>query len=78
MHVSCSKPAPAFEPQLLSQKGSLFFTRPTLFHYTLTPALLLPTPPPALPMRLPTPLLQLPTPLLPPRKPLLRRSKRLP
>jgi NADPH2:quinone reductase len=35
-----SGPAPAFEPGLLSAKGSLFFTRPTLFHYTRTPALL--------------------------------------
>jgi NADPH2:quinone reductase len=25
---------PAFEPSILSQKGSLFFTRPTLMHYT--------------------------------------------
>ena len=24
---------PAFDPQLLAQKGSLFFTRPTLVHY---------------------------------------------
>jgi NADPH2:quinone reductase len=37
---NASGPAPAFEPQLLSQKGSLFFTRPTLFHYTRTPQLL--------------------------------------
>jgi NADPH2:quinone reductase len=35
-----SGPAPEFNPQLLSLKGSLFFTRPTLFHYTRTPALL--------------------------------------
>jgi NADPH2:quinone reductase len=35
-----SGPAQAFEPGLLSAKGSLFFTRPTLFHYTRTPALL--------------------------------------
>ena len=28
---------PPFAPLLLSQKGSLFFTRPTLAHYTLTP-----------------------------------------
>jgi NADPH2:quinone reductase len=37
---NASGPAPAFEPGLLSLKGSLFFTRPTLFHYTRTPALL--------------------------------------
>ena len=29
---------PAFAPLILSQKGSLYFTRPTLAHYTLTPA----------------------------------------
>jgi NADPH2:quinone reductase len=28
---------PAFEPVLLSQKGSLYLTRPTLFHYAATP-----------------------------------------
>ena len=28
---------PPFDPQLLSQKGSLFLTRPTLGHYTSTP-----------------------------------------
>jgi NADPH2:quinone reductase len=28
---------PAFEPALLSAKGSLYLTRPTLFHYTRTP-----------------------------------------
>lgn len=33
-----SGPVPPFAPLLLSQKGSLFFTRPTLAHYTLTPA----------------------------------------
>jgi NADPH2:quinone reductase len=32
-----SGPAPAVEPLLLSQKGSLFLTRPTLAHYTATP-----------------------------------------
>ncbi len=32
---------PAFDPQLLSQKGSLFLTRPTLGHYTATRAELL-------------------------------------
>lgn len=30
---NASGPAPAFEPLLLSQKGSLFFTRPSLQHY---------------------------------------------
>jgi NADPH2:quinone reductase len=29
---------PEFKPLILSQKGSLFFTRPTLGHYTATPA----------------------------------------
>lgn len=29
-----SGPVPAFEPALLAQKGSLFFTRPSLFTYT--------------------------------------------
>lgn len=37
---NASGPAPPINPQTLSQKGSLFFTRPTLFHYTRTPALL--------------------------------------
>ena len=37
---NASGPAPAFEPGILSQKGSLFFTRPTLFTYTRTPELL--------------------------------------
>jgi NADPH:quinone reductase len=32
-----SGPVPAFEPVLLSAKGSLFLTRPTLFHYAATP-----------------------------------------
>jgi NADPH2:quinone reductase len=31
---NASGPVPPFEPALLSQKGSLFFTRPTLMHYT--------------------------------------------
>ncbi len=31
---NASGPAPAFEPALLAKMGSLFFTRPTLFHYT--------------------------------------------
>jgi NADPH2:quinone reductase len=33
-----SGPVPPFAPLLLSQKGSLFFTRPTLGHYTETTA----------------------------------------
>lgn len=33
---NASGKAPAFEPVLLSQKGSLFVTRPTLAHYTAT------------------------------------------
>jgi NADPH2:quinone reductase len=37
---NASGPAPAFEPGILAAKGSLFFTRPTLMHYTRTPALL--------------------------------------
>jgi NADPH2:quinone reductase len=35
---NASGAVPAFAPLLLSQKGSLFFTRPTLAHYTATPA----------------------------------------
>lgn len=31
---------PAFPPAILSQKGSLYLTRPTLFHYAATPAAL--------------------------------------
>lgn len=37
---NASGPAPAFEPGVLSARGSLFFTRPTLMTYTRTPALL--------------------------------------
>jgi NADPH:quinone reductase len=37
---NASGPAPAFEPGILAAKGSLFFTRPTLFTYTRTPELL--------------------------------------
>lgn len=33
-----SGPVPPFSPLILSQRGSLFFARPTLTHYTLTPA----------------------------------------
>ncbi len=35
---NASGPVPEFKPLLLSQKGSLYFTRPTLAHYTLTRA----------------------------------------
>ena len=31
---NASGPVPPFDPLLLSQKGSLFLTRPTLIHYT--------------------------------------------
>lgn len=34
---NASGPVPPFEPAILSQKGSLFFTRPTLMHYTAKP-----------------------------------------
>jgi NADPH2:quinone reductase len=34
---NASGPVPPFSPLLLSQKGSLFMTRPTLGHYTATP-----------------------------------------
>lgn len=34
---NASGPVPAFEPGLLSAKGSLFFTRPTLVNYVSTP-----------------------------------------
>lgn len=37
---NASGPVAEFSPAVLSQKGSLFLTRPTLFHYTRTPALL--------------------------------------
>lgn len=37
---NASGPSPAVVPGVLSAKGSLFFTRPTLFHYTRTPQLL--------------------------------------
>ena len=35
---NASGPVPPFAPLLLSQKGSLFLTRPTLPHYIATPA----------------------------------------
>ena len=31
-----SGPAPSIDPQILNSKGSLFLTRPSLVHYTLT------------------------------------------
>ena len=34
---NASGPVPLFAPLVLSQRGSLFFTRPTLAHYTATP-----------------------------------------
>lgn len=34
---NASGPVPAFQPALLSAKGSLFLTRPTLMHYTAKP-----------------------------------------
>ncbi len=40
---NASGAVPPFEPVLLSQKGSLFLTRPTLMHYTATRADLLAT-----------------------------------
>jgi NADPH2:quinone reductase len=33
---NASGAVPAFEPGILSAKGSLYLTRPTLFHYTRT------------------------------------------
>ena len=33
LYGASSGPVPAFDPQLLNQKGSLFLTRPTLAHY---------------------------------------------
>ena len=35
---NASGPVPPFSPLVLSKKGSLFFTRPTLVHYMSTPA----------------------------------------
>lgn len=35
LYGQSSGPVPSFNPQLLSAKGSLFFTRPNLMHYTL-------------------------------------------
>ena len=41
LYGQSSGPIGAFDPQLLSQKGSLFLTRPTLVHYIVTRAELL-------------------------------------
>jgi NADPH2:quinone reductase len=41
LYGQSSGPIGAFDPQLLSQKGSLFVTRPTLIHYVATRAELL-------------------------------------
>jgi NADPH2:quinone reductase len=36
LYGQSSGPVPPFDPQILNQKGSLFVTRPTLFHYIAT------------------------------------------
>ena len=36
LYGQSSGPVPPLDPQVLSQKGSLFLTRPTMVHYTLT------------------------------------------
>ncbi|MDR7597971.1 MAG: quinone oxidoreductase, partial [Armatimonadota bacterium] len=36
LYGQSSGPVPPFDPQLLAQKGSLFLTRPVLWHYTTT------------------------------------------
>ncbi len=36
LYGQSSGPVGAFDPQVLNQKGSLFLTRPSLFHYTAT------------------------------------------
>ena len=35
---NASGPVPPFAPLMLSQNGSLFFTRPSMVHYIQTPA----------------------------------------
>jgi NADPH2:quinone reductase len=40
LYGNASGPVPPIAPLTLAQKGSLFLTRPTLFHYVRTPALL--------------------------------------
>ena len=41
LYGQSSGPIEPFDPQVLSRKGSLFLTRPTLVHYTATRAELL-------------------------------------
>ena len=41
LYGQASGPVPPFDPQVLSQKGSLFLTRPSLAHYIATRAELL-------------------------------------
>jgi NADPH2:quinone reductase len=36
LYGQSSGPVPPFDPQVLAQKGSLFLTRPVLWHYTTT------------------------------------------
>jgi NADPH:quinone reductase len=36
LYGQSSGPVPPFDPQLLQHKGSLYVTRPTLFHYIAT------------------------------------------
>jgi NADPH2:quinone reductase len=38
LYGQSSGPVPPLDPQVLSAKGSLFLTRPTLGHYVATPA----------------------------------------
>src|SRR5207253_9143651 len=38
LYGQSSGPIGSFDPQVLSQKGSLFLTRPTIAHYIVTPA----------------------------------------
>ncbi len=36
LYGQSSGPVPPFDPQVLNQKGSLFLTRPSLYHYVAT------------------------------------------
>jgi NADPH2:quinone reductase len=36
LYGQSSGPISSFDPAILNQKGSLFLTRPSLFHYTVT------------------------------------------
>jgi len=36
LYGQASGPVSSFDPQVLNQKGSVFLTRPTLFHYVAT------------------------------------------